>query len=130
MPLTFWCKAIFGTARASPSIFSLDFFAASGYSLLDGSVHTPRLEFDKTAGALALFQAALPAEFFRQQRRAVGLPPEEGGVYTTAEVVMLMILQRLVQGRGTLSRLVQQLLSGQLGDLLQIGRASCRERVQ
>lgn len=99
-------------------MFSLDFFAASGYSLLDGSVHTPSLEFDKTAGALALFQAALPAEFFRQQRRAVGLPPEEGGVYTTAVVVMLMILQRLVQGRGTLSGVVQQLLSGQLGDLL------------
>jgi hypothetical protein len=86
--------------------------------LLDGSVHTPSLEFDKTAGALTLFQAALPAEFFRQQRRAAGLPPEEEGVYITAVVLILMILQRLVQGKGTLSGAVQQLLSSRLGDLL------------
>jgi hypothetical protein len=86
--------------------------------LLDGSSFTTSLEFDKTAGALTLFQAALPAEFFQQQRRAAGLPPEEKGVYTTAVVVMLIILQRLVQGRATLSGAVQQLLSGRLGELL------------
>ena len=86
--------------------------------MLDGSVHTPSLEFDKTAAALTLFQAALPAEFFQQQRRAAGLPPEEEGVYITAVVVILMILQRLVQGKGTLSGAVQQLLSRRLGDLL------------
>jgi hypothetical protein len=60
------------------------------------------LEFDQTAGALTLFQAALPAEFFQQRRRAAGLPPEEEGVYITAVVVILMILRRLVQGKGTL----------------------------
>jgi hypothetical protein len=118
MPLTLRGKAIFGTARPSLSIISLDICAASGYSLLDGSVHTPSLEFDKSAGALTLFKAALPAGFFHQQRRTAGLPPEEEGVYTTAVVVMLMILQRLVPGKGTLGGAVQQLLSGRLGDLV------------
>src|ERR1019366_6125958 len=75
MPLTFECKAMFGTARASPSIFSLDFFAASGYSLLDGSVHTPSLEFDKRAGAISsslacrVFSAAAQGSRITARRR-------------------------------------------------------------
>ena len=85
---------------------------------MDGSIDTPSLDFDKTAGALTLFQGALPTEFFQQQRTAAGLPVEEAGFYTTAVVVMLMIMQRLVQGKGALSGAVQQLLSGQLGDLV------------
>ena len=67
--------------------------------------------------ALALFQAAAPASYFAQQRQAAKLPPEKG-VYTAAVVVMLLILQRLVQGKGTLSGAVQQLLSASLGELL------------
>jgi hypothetical protein len=85
---------------------------------VDGSIDTPSLDFDQTAGALTLFQSALPAEFFQQQRLGVGLPPEEKGFYTTAVVVMLMIMQGLVQGKGALSGAVQQLLSGRLGDLV------------
>jgi hypothetical protein len=85
---------------------------------VDGSIDAPSLDFDQTVGVLTLFQAALSAEFFRQQRLAAGLPPEEGGFYTTAVVVMLMIMQRLVQGKATLSGAVQQLLCGQLGDLV------------
>jgi putative transposase len=87
---------------------------------VDGSIDAPSLDFDLTAGVLALFQAALPAEFFQQQRAAAGLPPEEAGFYSTAVVVMLMILQHLVQGKGALSGAVQQLLSGQLGDLVPV----------
>ena len=72
------------------------------YIHLDGSTnHT--IEIDKTAfSALALFQAAVPASFFAQQRQAAQLPPEKG-IYTAAVVAILMILQRLVQGKGTLS---------------------------
>lgn len=91
----------------------LDKSPAAGYSLLDGSVH-----IDKTAlDALELFQRALPAEFFEQQRKAAGQAPEKG-VYTAAVVVLLVILQRLVQGKATLSSAVQQVLSGQLQGLL------------
>ena len=83
----------------------------------DGSTKNT-IEFDKTAlNALALFQAAAPASFFEQQRQVANLPPEKG-VYTAAVVVALMIMQRLVQGKGTLSGAVQQLLSGALGELL------------
>lgn len=85
---------------------------------VDGSIDTPTLDFDTTAGALRLFQAALPTEFFQQQRTAARLPVEETGFYTTAVVMMLMIMQRLVQGKGALSGAVQQLLCGQLGELV------------
>jgi hypothetical protein len=84
---------------------SPNFFRRLCVIFVDGSTDTPCLDLDQTAGALALFQAALPAEFFRRQRIATGLPPEEEGFYTTAVVVavvvMLMILQRLVQGKAT-----------------------------
>lgn len=52
-----------------------------------------------------------------QQRRAAGLPPEKG-IYTAAVVVFLIIQQRFLQGKGTLSGAVQRLLSGQLERLL------------
>jgi len=97
--------------------FPLDILAPSLYINLDGSTKNT-IEFDKTAlNALALFQAAAPASFFEQQRQLANLPPEKG-VYTAAVVVALMIMQRLVQGKGTLSGAVQQLLSGALGELL------------
>ena len=115
MPLTLWHK---GGAGRNRMIFSLDFFAAAGYSLLDGTVNRTSLEIDKTAvDALALFQAALPAEFFERQRKAARKPPEKG-VYTTPVVVSLMILQRLLPGKATLSGAVQQVLSGRLQGLL------------
>jgi hypothetical protein len=118
MPLTLRFKAPLAHPEFPQSHFLLDIFVGSGYSLLDGSTNTTGLEFDQTApSALALFQAAVPAEFFQQQRQAAGLPPEKG-VYTAAVVVMLIILQRLVQGKGSLSGAVQQLLSGRLAELL------------
>jgi hypothetical protein len=114
MPLTLHGKAIFGNG---PN-FLLDIFAAAGYSLLDGIVGATSLESDRTAlDALELFQAALPAEFFERQRMAGGQGPEKG-IYTTAVVVALVILQRLLQGRATLSGAVQQILSGRLQGLL------------
>jgi putative transposase len=86
--------------------------------LLDGSVNTPSLDIDKTAlDALELFQAALPTEFFERQRKAAGQRPEKG-IYTAAVVVLLVILQRLLQGKATLSGAVQQVLSGRLNGLL------------
>jgi hypothetical protein len=93
MPLTLGtCFAILEHLKH----FFRDILAAVEYSLVDGTVPTPNLEFDRTAGALTLFHAALPAQYFQQQRTAAELPPEEQGVYTTAVVMMLIILQRLV----------------------------------
>jgi hypothetical protein len=104
--------------RAEPHHFFLDFFLAAGYSLLDGTVPTTNAEIDKTAlDAVALFQAAVPAEVFERQRKAAGQPPEKG-IYTAAVVVALIILQRLQQGKATLSGAVQQMLSGRLDGLL------------
>ena len=85
---------------------------------MDGSTRTISVSLEKIGlDALELFQRALPAEFFAQQRRAAGQPPEKG-IYTAAVVVLLFIQQRLLQGKGTLSGAVQQLLSGQLESLL------------
>ena len=85
---------------------------------MDGSTNTTSLEIDKTAlDALELFQAALPAELFERQRKAARQRPEKG-VYTAAVVVLLVILQRLLQGKATLSGAVQQVLSGRLKGLL------------
>ena len=96
------------------------------YINLDGSTNQITA-IDKTAiDALALFQAAAPGSFFAQQRQAAQLPPEKG-IYTAAVVVMLMILQRLVQGKGTLNGAVQQLLSGSLGELLPGGHKRVQE---
>jgi len=67
--------------------------------------------------ALRLFQAALPAEFFAAQRKAAGKPPEKG-VYTASVVVLLVILQRMLSGKPTLSDAVQQVLSGTLNQVL------------
>jgi hypothetical protein len=58
---------------------ALDFFVTVGYSLVDGSTNTTNLNIGQTAwGALELFQAALPAEFFERQRKATGQPREKG----------------------------------------------------
>ncbi len=115
MPLTLHHK---GLPCAGSRHFSLDFFAGVLYILVDGTVTTTSVESDKTAlDALALFQAALPGEFFERQRKAAGKPPEKG-VYTASVVVFLMILQRLLQGQATLSGAVQQVLSGALEGLL------------
>jgi hypothetical protein len=96
----------------------LDIFEAFGYSLVDGSTNTTGLEIDKIAlDALALFQAALPAELFERQRKAAGQLREKG-VYTAAVVVLLIILQRLLPGKATLNGAVQQVLSGRLKGLM------------
>jgi hypothetical protein len=83
-----------------------------------GSSNTTALDIDQTAlDALKLFQTALPAEFFAGQREAAGQRPEKG-IYTAAMVVLLMILQRLLPGKATLSGAVQQVLSGTLHRVL------------
>jgi putative transposase len=107
--------------------FSLNIFAAARYSLLDGTfTKTAVSESDRSASdALELFQAALPGEFFERQRVAAGLPPEKG-IYTAAVVVMLVILQRLLQGKATLSGAVQQIVNGRLKALVP-GRKRVRE---
>jgi hypothetical protein len=80
--------------------------------LVDGSSHTTNSKIDQTGlDVLGLFQAALPEEFFEQQRQAAGQPSEKG-IYTAAMVMLLVILQRLLPGKGTLSGAVQQVLSG------------------
>ena len=48
---------------------------------------------------------------------AAGQPPEKG-IYTAAVVVMMVILQRLLQGKATLSGAVQQMLNGRLEALV------------
>jgi hypothetical protein len=115
MPLTLRHKWV----QSGNSIqFFLDFFAAAGYSLLDGTVNATNVEIDKSVlDALELFQAALPGEFFERQRKAAGQRPEKG-IYTAAVVVLLIILQHLLQGKATLSGAVQQVLSGRLQGLL------------
>jgi hypothetical protein len=96
----------------------LDFFVAAGYSLVDGSANAASVEIDKTAlDAVNLFRNALPAQFFEGLRESAGLPPEKG-VYTSSVVVLLMILQSLLQGKGTLSGAVQQVLGGVLKQVL------------
>ena len=86
--------------------------------MVDGSTNTTNLNIGQTAwGALELFQAALPAEFFERQRKATGQPREKG-IYTAAVVVLLVILQRLLPGKGTLNGAVQQVLSGALNRVL------------
>lgn len=81
---------------------------------MDGSRNTTALNIDQTTlDALKLFQTALPAKFFEGQREAAGQPPEKG-IYTASMVVLLMILQRLLPGKGTLSGTVQHVLSGAL----------------
>jgi hypothetical protein len=86
--------------------------------LVDGSSHTTALDINQTAlDAPRLFQAALPAKFFEGQREAAGKQPEKG-VYTAAVVVLLVILQRLLPGKATLSGAVQQVLSGTLNRVL------------
>lgn len=85
---------------------------------MDGSSNTTDLDADQTAlDALKLFAAALPAGFFEGQREAAGQPSEKG-VYTAAMVILLMILQRLLPGKGTLSGTVQHVLGGALNRVL------------
>lgn len=97
---------------------ALDIFVTVRYSLLDGSSHTTNLGIDRAPlDALELFQAALPAEFFERQRQAAGQGPEKG-IYTAAMVVLLVILQRLLPGKGTLHGAVQQVLGGTLQRVL------------
>jgi hypothetical protein len=90
--------------------FSLDIFAAARYGLLDGAITKTALsESDRSASdALELFQAASPAEFFARQRVAAGQAPEKG-IHTAAVVGMLVILQRLLRGKATLSGAVRQI---------------------
>ena len=85
---------------------------------MDGFSNTTKVDIGQTAlDTLALFQAALPSEFFEQQRQAAGQRPEKG-IYTAAIVVLLMILQRLLPGKATLNGAVQQVLSGSLKRVL------------
>jgi hypothetical protein len=63
----------------------------------------------------ALFDKAVPPEFFDQLREKLNLPAR--GIYSLAVVVWLMMWQRL-DGRGSLAMAVQQVVQGVLGDLL------------
>jgi hypothetical protein len=123
MPLTLHSKAVFEQTTRQMRIFVLNIFAAARYSLVDGTVtKTAVSESDRSAlDALELFRAALPAEFFERQRMAAGQLPEKG-IYTAAVVVMLVILQRLLQGKATLSGAVQQIVDGRLKDLAPVGK--------
>src|ERR1022692_3962528 len=104
--------------RAEADHFLLDFFAGLCNILVDGSANTTSIETDQTAlDAMALFQTALPAEFFEGLRKAAGQLREKG-VYTAAVVVLLIILQRLLPGKATLNGAVQQVLSGRLKGLM------------
>jgi len=103
--------------RAEEPHLVLDFFSATEYSLLDGSTETTSLDSKTALDVLQLFQCALPAVFFEQQRKAAGQGPEKG-IYTAAVVVMLWILQRLLSGGATLSGAVQLVLSGRLQSMM------------
>lgn len=62
-----------------------------------------------------LFGQAVSPEFFDQLRERLGLPAR--GFYSLAVVVWLMTWQRL-DGRGSLTMAVQQVVQGVLGDLV------------
>src|ERR1017187_6837296 len=86
-------RLLYDTKRcwAEADNFLLDLFAGAVYILLDGSANTTSIETDQTAlDAMALFQKALPAEFFEGLRKAAGQRPEKG-VYNAAVVVLLII---------------------------------------
>ena len=108
-------RAAVGNSRVKR--FFWTFTPFRNYTNLDGLKTKDLRVTQTTLDAVALFMAAVPAKFFKQQRKAAGLKPEKG-VYIAPVVVMMTILQRLEQGKGTLSMVVQQLLSGRLGKLV------------
>jgi hypothetical protein len=84
--------------------------------MVDGSTNTTNLSIGQTAwGALELFQAALPSEFFERQRKATGQPREKG-IYTAA----VGALNRVLPKR---KRIAEGTLSGNTGAF---SRARCR----
>jgi len=92
---------------------------------MDGPLHTQVTSaFEVVAGAvpkpgasaqvrfnyvLDLFQAALPASFFRKLESESGLPPGRRRIFTLPLVVWLMIVQRLDR-KATLSKAVEQVV--------------------
>ena len=67
-------------------------------------------------GALGIFRAAVPQEFYQDLRKAADLR-KPGGVYTTELTCWLMMCQRL-DPKGTLDTAVQDVLEGRPGVLL------------
>ena len=75
---------------------------------------------------LDLFGKVLPPQFLEELRQRSGLQAQ--GIYRLAVVVWLMMWQRL-DGRGTLSVAVQQVVQGLLGALLPPDKRVCEQRV-
>jgi putative transposase len=73
-----------------------------------------------------LFGKAVPPEFFDQLRERLSLPAR--GIYSLAVVVWLMMWQRL-DGRGSLTAAVQQVVQGILGDLVPSEKRVVERRV-
>jgi hypothetical protein len=73
-----------------------------------------------------LFGKAVPPEFFDQLRERLSLPAR--GFYSLAVVVWLMIWQRL-DGRGSLTTAVQQVVQGVLGNLVPAEKRVVEQRV-
>src|SRR5437867_9062454 len=75
-----------------------------------------------------LFGKVVPPQFFDELRQRSGLQAQ--GIYRLAVVVWLMMWQRL-DGRGTLSVAVQQVVQGLLGALLPLppDKRVCEQRV-
>ena len=73
-----------------------------------------------------MFGKAVPPEFFDQLRERLSLPAR--GIYSLAVVVWLMMWQRL-DGRGSLTAAVQQVVQGILGDLVPPEKRVVEQRV-
>jgi len=80
----------------------------------------------KASVLFGLFDKAVPPEFFDQLRARLGLSAR--GIYSLAVVVWLMMWQRL-DGRGSLTTAVQQVVQGALGDLVPPEKRVVEQRV-
>ena len=74
------------------------------------------MDSQTVTGALGIFRAAVPQEFYQDLRKAAELR-KPGGVYTTELVIWLMMCQRL-DPKGTLNTAVQDVLERRPGVLL------------
>jgi hypothetical protein len=80
----------------------------------------------KASVLFGLFGNAVPPEFFDQLRERLSLPAR--GIYSLAVVVWLMMWQRL-DGRGSLTTAVQQVVQGVLGDMVPSEKRVVEQRV-
>lgn len=80
----------------------------------------------KASVLFGLFGKAVPPQFFDQLRERLSLPAR--GIYSLGVVVWLMMWQRL-EGRGSLTMAVQQVVQGALGDLVPPERRVREQRV-